>query len=219
MMNQTKEGEVIVCLGQALLSGAKASTILLTRCDKAVDLHHERDCLIISTGGDPAGVGVTEARAMAEYMTNVKGIEKDAIVEEGDAKSTLENALFVLRILEKMNRTIDGDRFGGVSKLHLVTSPHHMVRSSYIFNAVFAYHNCNIKVVEEPSIDMLNQTEFKQRLMKEKSGVEWAINKTLQLTSPVFGSRSGHNIPFPDKEVLHAALRKINTMLEDVEAS
>ena len=215
-MNHTKEGKVIVCLGQALLSGAKASTILHTRCDKAVKLHRETDCLIINTGGDPAGVGLTEARAMAEYMTSVKGIEKDAIIEEGEASSTLENALFVLRMLEKMDRTKNNSLFGGITKSYLVTSPYHMVRSSYIFKAVFALHNCNITVVEEPSIDTLNQMEHKTNLMNEKAIVERHINNTLQCASPVMGRRSGHNIPLPDKEVLDAALVMLNTMLEGV---
>ena len=216
-MNETKDSEVIVCLGQALLPGAKASAILHNRCDKAVELHLEKGCHIINTGGDPAGVGVTESRVMTEYMTNVKGLPNDAIIEEGEAKTTLENAVFVKRILEKMDQVKKDDCRGGVTTLCLVTSPHHMIRSSYIFKAVFAFHNYNIQVVEEASLNTLDEKVFKQWLAHEKRIVENHI--TLYSTSAVMGSRGGHNIPVPDKEVLHKALTKINAMLESAESS
>ena len=56
MTNQLHSRDVIVCLGQALLAEAKPNPILLTRCDKAVELHQIMKCPIINTGGDPAGV-------------------------------------------------------------------------------------------------------------------------------------------------------------------
>merc|ERR1712018_818927 len=103
--------------------------------------------------------------------------------------------------------------FVGVKTLYLVTSPHHMVRSSYIFKAVFEYYNCGLNIVEEPSIDMLSPSEFKVCLMNEKGGIEYHLNQNIKFASPVMGRRHGHNIPLPEKETLNFAHSRISTML------
>ena len=212
-MNETKFSDVIVCLGQALLPGAKASPVLLSRCDQAVVLQRERACFIINTGGDPANVGITEARIMTDYMVNVKSIKKDLIIQEEQSRSTLENALFVLRILQDIVK-VNMDK---LDKLYLVTSPHHMVRSSYVFKMVFEYYKFKIDVIEEPSNDLLTQNEFEQLLMNEKRGIEYHLNKRIEFASPVMGHRSGHSVPLPDRMVLTSALVKIDTMLSALE--
>ena len=212
-MSQTLSSEVIVCLGQALLPGAKANPILLSRCDKAVELQREKGCFIINTGGDPARVGKTEARVMTEYMVSVKGIEPNNIVEEEESKSTFENAVFVSKILRSINKTKGDGCFEGIKTLYLVTSPHHMVRSSYVFKAVFEYYNCRINIIEKQSDDMLTPSEFKQWLMNEKGGIEYHLNNRMKFASPVMGSTRGYNIPLPGKETLNFAHSRITTML------
>ena len=218
-MNQSKSSEVIVCLGEALLPGSKITPTLLTRCDKAVNLQREKGCHIINTGGDPAQVGVAESQVMTEYMVNVKGIEKNFIVNEVESRSTLENALFVLQILMGTNRNKAENQFKDIRKIYLVTSPFHMVRSSFIFNAVFEYYNLKITIVEAPSVDTLAISELKQKLIKEKNGMEYHLRNRMQLSSPVLGYRSGHNISLPDTDVLNFALKRINTMLTVVTKS
>ena len=212
-MNQSISSDVIVCLGQALLPGAKASPILLSRCDKAVDLQRDKGCFIINTGGDPARVGITEAQVMTEYMVCVKGIEQNNIVEERESKSTVENAVFVSRILKSINATKGDGSFEGIKTLYLVTSLHHMVRSSYVFKAVFDYYNCGIDIIEKPSDDMLTPGEFKQSLMNEKGGIEYHLNNRMKFASPVMGGTSGYNIPLPEKETLNFAHSRITTMI------
>ena len=212
-MNQTISSEVIVCLGQALLPGAKATHILLSRCDRAVELQREKGCFIINTGGDPARVGISEARVMTEYMVSVKGIEQNNIVEEEESKSTIENAVFVSRILKSINETKGHVSSKGIKTLYLVTSPHHMVRSSYVFKAVFDYYKCGINIIEKPSDNMLTPSEFKQCLIKEKGGIEYHLNNRMNFISPIMGRRSGYSIPLPEKETLDFAHSRITTML------
>ena len=217
MTNQLHSRDVIVCLGQALLADAKPNPILLTRCDKAVELHQIMKCPIINTGGDPVGVGRTEARVMSEYMKSVYGVEKAFIIEEGAAQSTVENAVFVLNLLKDFRKEHEGAFSDCIINVFLVTSPHHMPRSSYIFKAVFGHDNFKFKLIESPSIDSLTSNMLKQNLMYEKNGIVSVRNRRLISKYPVMGARAGHNIPLPEDSVLLAAITKIDNLLEGFE--
>ena len=212
-MKQLNSKDIIVVLGQALLPDAKVSPNLLRRCDKAVELHRERNCYIINTGGDPARVGLTEAQAMRDYMVNAKCIENNIILDESEARSTLENALFVLRILKSINGSKEDESLGSIQNLYLVTCPHHMVRSSFLFKAVFAHFNYTINIIEKPSNNVFDDIEFEKILNREKSGLEYYLNKKRECNNPVMGYKYGHNIPIPDEEVLEYTIERMNKMI------
>ena len=212
-MKQLNSKDIIVVLGQALLPNAKVSPNLLRRCDKAVELHRDRNCYIINTGGDPARVGLTEAQAMRDYMVNAKCIENNVILDESEARSTLENALFVLRILKSINGSREDESLGSIQNLYLVTCPHHMVRSSFLFKAVFAHFNYTINIIEKPSNNVFDNIEFEKILNREKSGLEYYLNKKRECNNPVMGYRYGHNIPIPDEEVLEFTIERMNKMI------
>ena len=212
-MKQLNSKDIIVVLGQALLPNAKVSPNLLRRCDKAVELHRERNCYIINTGGDPARVGLTEAQAMRDYMVNAKCIENNVILDESEARSTLENALFVLRILKSINGSREDESLGSIQNLYLVTCPHHMVRSSFLFKAVFAHFNYTINIIEKPSNNVFDDIEFEKILNREKSGLEYYLNKKRECNNPVMGYKYGHNIPIPDEEVLEFTIERMNKMI------
>ena len=217
MTNHLHIRDVIVCLGQALLADANPNPILLTRCDKAVELHQIMKCPIINTGGDPVGVGRTEARVMSEYMKSVYRVEQTFIIEEGAAQSTVENAVFVLNLLKDFRKEHEGAFSDCIINVFLVTSPHHMPRSSYIFKAVFGHDNFKFKLIESPSIDSLTSNMLKQNLMYEKNGIVSVRNRRLISKYPVMGARAGHNIPLPEDSVLLAAITKIDILLEGFE--
>ena len=130
-------------------------------------------------------------------------------MEEGESRSTSENAVFVSRILKYMNGTNEHGFFGGNPSIYLVTSPHHMPRSSYVFKAVFEYYNYNVNIVEAPSADIPTPSELKQWLMVEKRIIENHLN----LPSRIMGRSGGYNIPIPEKEILNVAHSTINKML------
>ena len=212
-MKQLNSKDIIVVLGQALLPDAKVSPNLLRRCDKAVELHRERNCYIINTGGDPARVGLTEAQAMRDYMVNAKCIENNVILDEAEARSTLENALFVLRILKSINGSKEDESLGSIQNLYLVTCPHHMVRSSFLFKAVFAHFNYTINIIEKPSNNVFDDIEFEKILNREKSGLEYYLNKKRECNNPVMGFKYGHNVPIPDEDVLEFTIERMNKMI------
>ena len=209
-MKQQNVKDLIVVLGQALLPNAKVAPNLLRRCDKAVELQHEKSCCILNTGGDPARVGMTEAQAMRDYMVNVKCIDESCILDETEARSTLENAIFVLRMLQNSNGSIKDESLGNIQNLYLVTCPHHMMRSSMLFKAVFAHFNYTINIIEKPSNNELNDIEFKKCLIREKSGLEYYLKKKIECNNPVMGYHFGHNVPIPDEEVLKLTIDRID---------
>ena len=209
--------DVIVCLGQALLPNAEPNPVLLTRCDKAVELYRILKCPIINTGGDPVGCGKTEARVMSEYMKSVYGVDKTYIIEESEAKSTLENAIFVLKILEG-SKNKNEDKFCNCDiNVYLVTSPHHMARSSYFFKAVFDYHNFKFNLIEAPSCSNMTSNMLKQNLMCEKNFIVHHRNRWLESKCPIIPCRGGHNIPLPEDSVLCLAIAKIDSLLDEFE--
>merc|ERR1719231_1671994 len=79
------------------------------------------------SGGDPAGVGHTEAFEMKKVLV-AQGIPAEKIIMESQALTTGENAWFMLRWLPK-----------GTGQLYIVTSDFHMARATYTFEVVLNY--------------------------------------------------------------------------------
>lgn len=119
---------VAVVLGQSLRPDGKPPQVLLDRALKAKDLLKEgKVSRIIVTGGDPAGVGRTEAFEMRKVLVNA-GIPQEVIIQESQAETTAENAWYALRWIPK-----------GTGHFYIVTSDFHMPRATYIFQEVFNY--------------------------------------------------------------------------------
>lgn len=119
---------VAVVLGQSLRPDGKPPQVLLDRALKAKDLLKEgKVSRIIVTGGDPAGVGRTEAFEMRKVLVNA-GIPQEVIIHESQAETTAENAWYALRWIPK-----------GTGHFYIVTSDFHMPRATYIFQEVFNY--------------------------------------------------------------------------------
>ena len=63
--------------------------------------HYQVDseaALVIPTGGDPARAGVTEAAVMARLLAEA-GVAAARIVQEPRARTTAENAIYVLQLV------------------------------------------------------------------------------------------------------------------------
>eukprot|EP00435_Cladocopium_sp_Y103_P027985 s1166_g6.t4 len=119
---------VAVVLGQSLRPDGKPPQVLLDRALKAKDLLREgKVSRIIVTGGDPAGVGRTEAFEMRKVLVNA-GIPQEVIIQESQAETTAENAWYALRWIPR-----------GTGHFYIVTSDFHMPRATYIFQEVFNY--------------------------------------------------------------------------------
>ena len=88
---------VVAVLGLVLGPGGVPSPALRARCERAAQVAKERDATVIPTGGDAAGAGVTEARAMADVLGGEMGVREERLLLEEEARNTVENAINVLR--------------------------------------------------------------------------------------------------------------------------
>lgn len=128
-INQFKEVENIEKVDYVLVLGAgldgnKVGKILKSRLDKAIEyykLHNDVD--IIVSGGLGKNKSITEAQAMYTYLIE-NGVNKDKIIKEDKATTTLENIKFSQKIL---NERGDEDK-----KVLIVTNEFHLYRSMVI---------------------------------------------------------------------------------------
>lgn len=119
---------VAIVLGQSLNPDGTAPQVLKDRALLAKQLLDDgRVVKVIVSGGDPAGVGHTEASQLAKVLEDV-GINSSAIIQEAQATTTAENAWFALRWLPM-----------GTGQLYIVTSDFHMPRATYIFKETLNY--------------------------------------------------------------------------------
>lgn len=135
---------------------------------------------LIMTGGDTQRVGQTEAAYMAE-VAEAEGVPGEHILCEDEARYTIENALFVRRMLERQASKTDTC----VVSVTIVTSAFHMERSKLIFGAVLGREaSWNVRCVPAPdgtalledtgqSLDAWKAAERKQlELLRSENGVE-----------------------------------------------
>jgi hypothetical protein len=80
---------------------------------------------LMVSGGDPAGVGMTEAFAMRKVLVD-EGIPEDKVILESQAFTTAENFWFAMRWIPP-----------GTGKFYIVTSEFHAPRAYWTANAVF----------------------------------------------------------------------------------
>ena len=123
--------EAIVVLGQSLNPDGSAPATLTNRARTAAALYLSRSrdgTVVIASGGDPAGVGRSEASVMRAALIE-NGVPSSAILAEEDSWTTLENAWFVIDLL----------RARGIKRAFVVTSDFHAPRARLVFEAVVAY--------------------------------------------------------------------------------
>ncbi len=92
--NQTFEGNIaLVALGYALNPDGSMHDILLQRLNKTLELARQQpQSLIVLTGGVPKN-HKTEGKLMADWLV-AHGIQRDRIIEDNYARSTVENSLY-----------------------------------------------------------------------------------------------------------------------------
>ena len=111
--------DALIVHGCALIHGDQVSKILSGRLDLAASLHHrgnEKGVIVVS-GGQGDDETVSEAAAMRDYLLK-KGVAEDHILQEEKSRSTKENLLFSVQMIDT----------GPEKKLALVTSNYHLYR-------------------------------------------------------------------------------------------
>ena len=144
-MSETPPRCVVTVLGLALQPGGLPSPQLRDRCTYAAKVAKEEDAIIIPTGADPVGVGVTEAKVMAGLLTEA-GMEESKVLLEEEALNTTGNAYHVLRMIEE-ERVRRGEE---VVRLVVVTSRYHMPRAAWLFRVMADVLKAKVELGEAP---------------------------------------------------------------------
>ncbi|WP_419726178.1 YdcF family protein [Terrisporobacter petrolearius] len=121
-VNSTNSMNTMIVLG-AKVNKDGVSKTLKQRLDKAIEYYNENKHInIIVSGGQGKDEVVTEARAMKNYLVK-NGVDKDNIILENKATTTLENIMFSKEIMEDLNLE---------NKALIVTSDYHLFRGRFI---------------------------------------------------------------------------------------
>lgn len=124
-MNNIDKLDYILVLG-AGLDGEKVGKTLQSRLDKALEYYNiNNDAIFIVSGGQGKDEIISEAEAMYRYLVE-NGVEKDKILKEDKATTTLENIKFTKEILR--------DRNDENKKILIVTNDFHLFRAKTIAN-------------------------------------------------------------------------------------
>ena len=114
--------DTMIVLG-AKLDGTKLSNTLKLRLDKTIEYYNKhKNINIIVSGGKTNNLDFSEALAMENYLI-ANGVNKNNIIKEDKATSTLENIIYSKKILEDIN-------YNG--KVLIVTSDFHLFRGRLI---------------------------------------------------------------------------------------
>lgn len=122
-----QEADYALLLGCGLRNG-QATPELVRRCQTALDWMeaHPHGMLVVS-GGDPTGQGVTEAAVMAAWLRN-HGANAKRILLEDQASDTRENLAFSKALAEEQGLESD--------TVLIVTSEYHQTRAQFLAGAV-----------------------------------------------------------------------------------
>eukprot|EP00090_Calanus_glacialis_P011022 TRINITY_DN19512_c0_g1_i1.p1 TRINITY_DN19512_c0_g1~~TRINITY_DN19512_c0_g1_i1.p1 ORF type:complete len:199 (-),score=28.46 TRINITY_DN19512_c0_g1_i1:34-630(-) len=191
----------IVCLGLGLHPDGSMDPLLKERCKVAARLNKERGLPIINTGGDPRNVGISEAEAMADFMVNELGVDRNHIHLEEEAHNTSTNAKFSFKMLEKIQQQMGV--FTRITIL-LVTNEYHMKRASFIFKSFFQEHGIRLDVEEHSAFDFGNT----RLIIQEENKLTKLIHENMKKKI------SGFNAFMPQK--LDLNMEKLITKMKHV---
>ena len=116
--------KAIIVLG-ASVRGTTVSALLAQRLDAALEYYQQNpEVLIVVSGGQGPGEDVSEARAMADYLT-ARGVPEDRILLEQESSSTQENLLFSRALLEQHGVGMDDPVACVTNGFHVYRAQHY----------------------------------------------------------------------------------------------
>jgi len=120
---------VVAVLGHRLRS-PELHDALAGRMDVGIERLREigAEYLVVSGAATNPAVDRTEADAMREYAIG-RGVDPDRVVLEPEADDTIENAFYVRRAVDALDRQVDA--------VSVVTSCYHAERAAYVFEQCF----------------------------------------------------------------------------------
>lgn len=110
-------------LGCALEDGRPTGQ-LERRCTAALEWMQENPgLLLVVSGGDPGGQGVTEASVMADWLV-AHGADPARLVPEARSNDTRENLLYSRRLIRGLQQQTD--------TVAIITSEYHQTRAAFL---------------------------------------------------------------------------------------
>ncbi|WP_281982130.1 YdcF family protein [Thalassorhabdomicrobium marinisediminis] len=105
-MNDLKQADAIVCLGGGISPNGTLTAPVLRRIERCVQLYEAGIApVVVFTGGTTTADGMSAATEMGRFAVSM-GVPPSAVIEEGRARSTLQNALFTLDLIPQARRLV-----------------------------------------------------------------------------------------------------------------
>ena len=123
--NAPLEPDYAVVLGAALEDG-QATEELQNRLELGLQYLAETDGVLILSGGDPDGDGITEAQVMADWMES-HGADLSRVYQEDQARDTRENLQFSRSLAQSLGLE--------TQTVLILTSDYHQTRAQYLAHA------------------------------------------------------------------------------------
>lgn len=122
-----REPAAVIVLG-AGVNGRAPSLSLLKRLEATLDYVADKpDIPLVVTGGQGRGEEITEARCMADWLTE-HGVAAERILLEEQATDTRENIVFSIALLAESGLDTTAD-------IAVVSSDYHLARTKLLFGA------------------------------------------------------------------------------------
>lgn len=117
--------DYIVIHGAGLMPDGSPTPLLRGRIDKAFKLWERqgRAGKFIASGGQGSDEAVSEAAAIRQYLLEAHDVPDDAVIEENQSTTTMENLQFSKDIMDRLSGP-------GTYRCALVTSDYHVFRAS-----------------------------------------------------------------------------------------
>uniref|UniRef100_A0A7S0QZF8 DUF218 domain-containing protein n=1 Tax=Pyramimonas obovata TaxID=1411642 RepID=A0A7S0QZF8_9CHLO len=153
-----------------------------------------RPTLLVTTGWDSQSRGESEAETMAG-IANELGVPLTNILVESQACNTLDNALRVRALLERLPSVPEGLKGAGerrlVGSVTVVTSDWHIPRARLAFDGAFQGSKMPLKYSSAVSSSLSSEVRCKVE-KREASGQQWMLDQ-LQAQPPPTSSQQLRN--------------------------
>ncbi len=172
--NQPQASDVIVVLGAGLNRSGAPGPALTRRTHHAADLWEQGLAPnVICTGGQAYPAPRTEAAACREILLN-RGVPAENIFMEENSRSTEENALGTLAILQTQ----------GWQSALIVSDSYHVFRAGMIFDTYYADTSVQLALGPVPSSQIRTGEFYIYSLAREVVALHWwALKQLLNISA------------------------------------
>ena len=161
-VDRVQAADVIVVLGAGVQRDNTAGLAMRRRVNHAADLWRAGYApIVICTGGNPGNRARTEADVCAELLIKEHGLPASAVVQEGQSRSTEENAMFTHILMNEH----------GWQTAVVVSDGYHLFRAQRLFT------NEGLTIYTSPATDEAPANLYIVYLLREVAALHWQLVK------------------------------------------